>query len=95
VVKRTNRPELTFADTDQLGVYAINFEQRNRYLAVNLLDPDESNIEPLRSVRLGSEEIEQSQQVRRQPRDLWKWLVVPALLFLMLEWYIYNRRVYV
>ena len=95
VVKRTNRPELTFADTDQLGVYAINFEQRNRYLAVNLLDPDESNIEPQRSVRLGSEEIEQSQQVRRQPRDLWKWLVVPALLFLMLEWYIYNRRVYV
>jgi hypothetical protein len=95
VVKRTNRPELTFADTDQLGVYTISLGQRNRYLAVNLLDPDESNIEPLRSVRLGSEEIEQSQQVRRQPRDLWKWLVVPALLFLMLEWYIYNRRVYV
>jgi hypothetical protein len=95
VVKRTNRPELTFADTDQLGVYTISLGQRNRYLAVNLLDPDESNIEPQRSVRLGSEEIEQSQQVRRQPRDLWKWLVVPALLFLMLEWYIYNRRVYV
>jgi hypothetical protein len=95
VVKRTSRPELTFADTDQLGVYTISLGQRTRYLAVNLLDPDESNIEPLRSVRLGSEEIEQSQQVRRQPRDLWKWLVVPALLFLMLEWYIYNRRVYV
>lgn len=95
LIKRGARPELTFADTDQLGVYALNWDQRNRYFAVNLLDPEESNIEPLRSVRLGAEEIQQSQQVRRQPRDLWKWLVVPALVFLMLEWYIYNRRVYV
>jgi hypothetical protein len=28
-------------------------------------------------------------------RELWKWGVAAALAFLLLEWYVYNRRVYV
>ena len=34
-------------------------------------------------------------QERSRPRELWKLLVLAALGLLLLEWYIYNRRVYV
>ena len=30
----------------------------------------------------------------RVRREAWKWLAILALLVLLVEWYIYNRRVY-
>ena len=30
-----------------------------------------------------------------QPRELWRWVVLAALALILLEWYIYNRRVYI
>ena len=37
----------------------------------------------------------QAGEGRDQPRELWKWAVLAGLIVLLLEWYIYNRRVYV
>ena len=34
-------------------------------------------------------------QERGQPWEAWKWAVLLALALLSLEWYLYNRRVYV
>ena len=33
--------------------------------------------------------------VQSQPRDLWKWMALAALLLVLLEWYIYNRRIFI
>ncbi len=65
-----------------------------RSFAVNLLDVEESNIEPRTAIHIGAEQVV-SDQERRQPRELWKWFVLLALGLLLAEWYIYNRRVYV
>jgi hypothetical protein len=65
-----------------------------RSFAVNLLDTDESAIEPRPSIQIGAKEIKAGQETR-QPRDLWKWLIVAALGMLLLEWYVYNRRIFV
>jgi hypothetical protein len=61
---------------------------------VNLLDAKESNLEPRTSIRIGKETIDDS-ETHIQAREIWKFVVVAALLLLLLEWYIYNRRIYV
>ena len=38
--------------------------------------------------------ISGTRAVARTRREAWKWLVMLALIVLLVEWYIYNRRVY-
>jgi hypothetical protein len=59
-----------------------------------MLDADESNIEPRSTVYIGPDAVMAGRE-RSQPRETWKWLVLAALTFLLLEWYVYNKRVYV
>jgi hypothetical protein len=92
---RGNRPEFIFAGTDQVGMYkVVRDDGQGRHFAVNLLDANESNIEPRTDIKIGSDEVAAGQE-RRQPREMWKWLALGALVLLLVEWYIYNRRIYV
>jgi hypothetical protein len=61
---------------------------------VNLFDVNESNTEPRPAVKIGEVEITAGQS-RKTPRELWRWVVLFGLIFLLLEWWIYNRRVHV
>lgn len=95
VLERGKRADFSFGATDQVGVYQVAWgEGVQRSFAVNLLDADESNIEPRTTVRIGEEHIAAGAN-RGQPRELWKLVVLAALFLLALEWYIYNRRVYI
>src|SRR4029077_13826142 len=92
-LERGNRPDFVFSATDRVGVYGIERDDGGkRSFAVNLLDANESNIEPRDEIRIGTERIVAGHDLA-QPRDLWKWLLVLAVVFLMVEWYIYNKRV--
>ena len=92
---RGARPEFLFTNTNQLGIYTVERDDGTlRSFAVNLLDPNESNIEPRPSIQIGNERLTAGQQ-STPPREMWKWFALAALLLLLLEWYIYNRRVYV
>jgi hypothetical protein len=94
-LNRGTRADFSFGDTERVGVYRVAWEgawQRN--FAVNLLDPAESNIEPRGTVRIGAEPVTSGKE-RGQPRELWKWFALVALGLLLLEWYVYNRRVYI
>lgn len=65
-----------------------------RPFAVNLLDAKESDITPVRTLNLASREVRGAENERASsPRRLWPWLVLAMLALLILEWYIYNRRV--
>ena len=44
--------------------------------------------------QIGSVEVK-SGQSSGQPREIWRWFTLLALIVLLIEWYIYNRRVYV
>jgi hypothetical protein len=88
------RPDFAYGDTERCGVYRAEWEDGVQRFAVNLLDPDESSIEPRPSVQIGAEAI-QAGETRKQPRELWKYAVLAGLFFLILEWYVYNRRVFV
>ncbi len=92
-MKRGNRPDFVFSATDKTGVYLVQRDDGGvRNFSVNLLDANESNIEPRDEIRIGNERISAGQD-RPQPRDLWKWILVLALVLLLVEWYIYTKRV--
>ncbi len=85
-----------YRDTQRLGVYRVKpCVEGYEAFAVNLLSPAESNIRPNASFTIGTEQITATKSIRRENRPLWPWLMLGALVVLLLEWIIYNRRVYV
>ena len=75
--------------------------------AVNLFDPMESDIrlqvkqdgedgvKRVHSLAIGYVDVQAELSTTSVRRELWKYLLLGALAVLILEWYIYNRRVYV
>ncbi len=89
------RNEFTYGKTEKVGIYEVSWDGAvQQRFAVNLLDARESNIQPRSKFQLGEDTVASGEQ-RSQPRDLWKYAALAALGLLLIEWYIYNRRVYV
>jgi hypothetical protein len=93
-LQRGSRPEFVYGDTDRVGVYKYQAASGgpSRSFAVNLLDANESNIEPREEIRIGSDRITTGQE-RPQPREIWKWILLVAAALLAVEWVVYNRRI--
>ena len=100
-IKRKDRNEIVYADTEQLGIYryqigmtadAKELDSLQRGFAVNLLDPNESNIEPRETIHIGGEPVKTGAEMS-QPREIWKWILLIVVLLLMLEWLVYHRRI--
>ncbi len=89
---------LIFTDTDELGVYrAAAGEKTVQLFAVNLLDENESNIRlgDKPSFKIGYVHVAGKTGWVTGHRDIWRELVIAALVIALLEWLIYLRRVYV
>jgi hypothetical protein len=97
-LERGSRPDFAVAGTDRLGVYTVRWDEpggkgtQTRRFAVNLFDPLESDLAPVSQVTVGNTTVTAGEP-RKQPRDLWKIPVLAGLVVLVLEWWIYNRRV--
>ena len=97
-LERGPRAAFDIADTNLVGEYVAQWrdpgsnERRLRRFPVNLFDPLESDIAPTSSVTLGNTTVE-ADSPRNNALDLWKWPVLIGLLVLVLEWWVYNRRV--
>ncbi|RMG12102.1 MAG: VWA domain-containing protein [Planctomycetota bacterium] len=86
---------------DRAGVYTVRFEDaagellEERLFAANLVDPDESRIEPAASIELvGRPPAPATTAAEGAGEELWKIAALLALAFVMVEWWIYNRRVF-
>jgi hypothetical protein len=94
-VSRSLRVDFVHGPLPRVGVYHVSWDgQVQTAFAVNLLDSAESDLTPRPSIDIGDERIVAG-ETRSTPRDVWKWIALAALLLLLLEWYIYNRRVYI
>jgi hypothetical protein len=94
-LNRTQRTDFVYGPLPRVGVYQVRWDGRlQRSFAVNLLDSAESDVVPRPSIDIGDERIVAG-ETRSTPRDVWKWVALIALILLLLEWYIYNRRVYI
>ncbi len=106
-VRRSEGDVFPFRDTDRLGVYEVRSGDRviERF-AVNLFDPQESDV-AVRStsaskgttvmpadIRIGNVDVTATVGQTPTRTELWKLFLACALFVLILEWYIYNRRVY-
>ncbi len=67
-----------------------------RFFAANLLDPKESNIRTTPQISLANRVVnaDSGAEIKRT-KDWWPWLLAAALVILMLEWWIYNRKIYI
>ncbi|MDK2971569.1 MAG: hypothetical protein PWP23_1324 [Candidatus Sumerlaeota bacterium] len=82
-------------ETHEAGVYTVEFDTGTRYLLpVNLQSPSESLIAPADELAVGGREIIGTDQVVKTNQEIWHWLALAALLFLLIEWFIYTRRTF-
>jgi len=89
---------LLFTGTDEVGIYELRQGTlRPREFAVNLFSPAESDIRtrPDQMIKLGDVDVKPSENWETVRVSIVKALLLLALVVLMVEWYIYNRRVYV
>jgi hypothetical protein len=91
---RSSNGSYEFLDTQRLGVYKAAIGDLVRRFAVNLFDESESRIAPVAKIEIGAVAAEDSSQLVASRRELWRPIALAAFVILLLEWYIYNRRVY-
>jgi hypothetical protein len=92
-VARGSQGDFSYKSTERVGVYEVAWPGGQRRFAVNLLDADESNIQPRDAIQIGEQRLAAGQS-RRQTYDTWKWIALAALALLALEWAVYHRRMF-
>lgn len=106
-VRRTAQDVFQFQNTSQIGVYDVRRgEHVIERFAVNLFDRQESDVRvrPTQGdenstirpadIKIGNVDVAATLGQTPARTEAWKFVLVCALLVLILEWYIYNRRVY-
>jgi hypothetical protein len=89
--------KLPFTETKELGFYEVRSGSKIlQRFAVDLFDPQESNIRPnlSPSIKVGDVEVKGVTSWQPDRKEIWKYLVLAGLVVLGIEWYIYNRRIY-
>jgi hypothetical protein len=107
IVQRSDQDVFPFHDTEIPGVYQVRQgDQVIQRFAVNLFDRAESNVRVVPSqdaandtvraadIQIGHVDVAASAGRAPARHEIWKTLLFSALVVLVLEWYIYNRRVY-
>ncbi len=86
-----------YTRTDRAGVYEVRYEKSEKpdSFVVNLLSARESDIRPVESLDIGGRKIQGQTDVVRTNQEVWPWILLGALGFLCLEWWIYCRRAWV
>ena len=107
---RTPQGTFVYNDTDAIGIYHARWEPDGILpFAVNLFDARESDLAPrglvpdgvppgeadAYKIKIGYNPVAGIRKTRPSYKDWWKWLAGAALGIILVEWYIYNRRVYI
>jgi len=97
-LKQTRPGKFNFTGTGELGIYEVLSKGKPfQRFAVNLCQAAESSIRPRPdgAIKIGYVEVAGQSGWEAVRREIWKGLVLLGLVILIVEWYIYNRRVYI
>ena len=83
---------IVFADTLRTGTYEVKAAPP---FAVSLLSEAESNTGPRDSISTRAGEASGQMESLHSEREAWRWIALLALAVLMIEWWIYQRKVIV
>ena len=85
-----------YARTRNVGVYSVEpAVPGHGQFTVNLFNPTESNVRPAAALTLGAGEVSAQAASVEVNQPAWRYLLVALLVVLLLEWIVYNRRVFV
>ena len=86
-----------FSDTEQLGIYDVEAGGKPiDHFSVNLFEPAESDISVRQEIELGHVAVQGKTSNWESARtEFWKYILLAGFLLLLLEWWVYHRRVYV
>ncbi len=73
------------------GSYTFSAGGKTLRAYANLLDADESRIDPSPILKLGGRTVDRT-PVPERPTDLWQWAVLFTLVVLALEWWVFVRK---
>ena len=91
-----NHQAAHYADTRQVGTYHVEPGVAGYdTFAVNLFNANESHIEPVTEITLGTGTVTAKAGAIEVNEPAWPWFLLAALLLLLLEWIVYNQRVFV
>lgn len=109
-IARSPQGGFVFNQANKTGVYVARWEPKGLLpFAVNLFDSRESDLAPRGlvpegvpesmaesyKIKIGYNPVTGTQKPATIQKDIWWWLALGALGVLLVEWYIYNRRVYI
>ena len=80
-----------------MGIYEAQVKGKTfERFAVNLMDAAESDIRPKPdpAIKIGYVEVAGQRGWQAGHREIWKELLLLGLAVSLVEWYIYNRRIY-
>ena len=92
-----DRESVVFGGTEQTGVYTLEVvengdETQSQPFTVNLFDPLESGIAPQPALQIGQTTITPGEHEEVGQLEFWPLVALIALIILLIEWYIYQRR---
>lgn len=93
-VTTDDQGQLRFPGTDRVGVYTMTLAgDTPKTFAVNLLDADESSVSPRMDLKLAGQTVSaQTGPVVRANQPLWSLAILIVLVFVCLEWWVYNSK---
>jgi len=84
----------TFSATSELGIYEVSVDGKTvQHFAVNLFDAPESDVRTRPAVTIGRNPVAGQVAGEVSRLEIWRALLLAGLAVLLLEWYIYSRRV--
>lgn len=84
---------VTLGVLERVGVYELGgVVERDRAVAVNLVDARESALRTSRGIRAGGGAVRIEAAEERGTREVWHWFVLFALGLLTIEWFLYAWR---
>jgi Ca-activated chloride channel homolog len=84
--------EIIVGETHRQGIYHVRAGTNDVQFCVNLLDAAESNLTPREELPFGKYSKVTATTVKRANVELWRWIALAALAFLLFEWWYYHRR---
>ena len=97
-IQRSGDGRFLYTKTDQLGVYEVRaegLEEPVERFCVNLFSNRESDLQVGLELKTGAESIAATSNTIRARQETWRWLLLLAICFLMFEWMVFNRRIFV